>query len=216
MKINEKADKNGEKEQGILRCEEEAIDELQKELKEEKRLLEEAVTIHKKEYDALLEKAKESQVSFDRLLRLQAEFDNYRKRMEKERIEYIKFANEGIIKELLSVADNFERALNSTSRAHDFNVLHQGVEMILKQLQELLKEKGITKIEAVGIQFDPNKHEAIAEVETSEHPDHFVVEELQKGYMLNGRVIRPAAVKVAKKPQEKGVTAEEKAKGVIE
>ncbi|MBI2447780.1 MAG: nucleotide exchange factor GrpE [Candidatus Omnitrophica bacterium] len=149
---------------------------------------------------------KESQVSFDKLLRLQAEFENYRKRLEKEKSEFIKFANEGIIKELLKVVDNFERAVHSTSATQDFKVLHQGVEMILKQLQDVLNERGLNKIESVGTLFDPLKHEAIAEVITEEHPEHLVVEELQKGYMLNGRVIRPAAVRVAKRPEKKEIT----------
>lgn len=184
----EKSDKKNVEEQDILSCE----DSLEKEVEEGGQ--------------------KESQVSLDKLLRLQAEFENYRKRLEKEKFEFLKFANEGIIKELVKVVDNFERAVNSTSGTQDFKVLHQGVEMILKQIQDVLKERGLNKIEAVGTLFDPLKHEAIAEVITEEHPDHLVVEELQKGYMLNGRVIRPASVRVAKRPEKKETSTEEKAK----
>lgn len=135
----------------------------------------------------------------DKLLRLGAEFENYKKRAQKEREELIKYASESFVVELLHIVDNFERAFQAAESTKDFGVLHKGVEMILKEVEEFLKEKGIKKICALGAQFDPNRHEAIEQVACADKPENVIVEELQPGYELNGRVIRPARVKVSKK-----------------
>lgn len=155
------------------------------------------------EFEALEDKAKKSDEYFDRLLRLQADFDNYKKRLEKDKIEFIKFANEEIIAEILKIIDDFERAVEAGKTKRDFDVLYKGIEMIHKDFKEFLKQKGLKEIEAQGKPFNPNEHEAMMQEETDAHPEDHVIEELQKGYTLNGRVIRPSKVKVAKKPEKK-------------
>lgn len=135
---------------------------------------------------------------WDRFLRLQAEFDNYRKRSFKEKSEFIKFANEGLIMELLGILDNFERGIQYAEKKKDFDLLHQGVDMISKQLHTLLEAKGLKRIPAKGEKFDPYKHEALEIVEDLSAEEERVIEELQPGYVLNGRIIRPSKVKVVK------------------
>lgn len=152
------------------------------------------------EFKALEDKAKKSDEYFDRLLRLQADFDNYKKRLEKERIEFIKFANEEILSEILKIMDDFERAVEAGKTKHDFETLYKGIEMIHKDFKEFLKQKGIREINVSGKRFNPNEHEAMMQEETDKHPEDHIIEEFQKGYTFNGRVIRPAKVKVAKKP----------------
>lgn len=144
------------------------------------------------------EKEKASSELQDKLLRLGAEFENYKKRVQREREDLIRYAGEVFIIELLHIVDNFERAFQAADKTQDFKVLHKGVEMILKEIQEFLKEKGIKKIETVGKQFDPHKHEAIERVVCEDKPENTITEELQAGYELNGKVIRPAKVKVSK------------------
>ena len=134
----------------------------------------------------------------DVALRLQAEFDNFRKRSAKERQEFIKYANEGLILELVGILDNFERSIKAADQKQDFKLLHQGVDMISKQLHKLLQEKGLKRIECVGEKFDPVRHEAIEVVESDDAEESKVLEELQAGYMLNEHVLRPAMVKVVK------------------
>lgn len=138
----------------------------------------------------------------DMALRLQAEFDNFRKRSVKEKQEFIKYANEGLILELVGILDNFERSIKAADQKQDFKLLHQGVDMILKQLHKLLEEKGLKKIKCVGEKFDPNRHEAIEVVESDEAAEGDILEELQSGYMLNDHVLRPAMVKVVKSKQD--------------
>ena len=154
-----------------------------------------------KEYQELSECARQKQEYFDKLLRLQAEFENFKKRGIREKEQFLKFANEGLIYELISILDNFERAFASANKMTDFKSLHQGVEMILKQIHQLLEKNGVKKIECLGKPFDPVQQEAIAHVESDKYPENTVIEEVQKGYLLEDRLIRPAVVKVAKKPR---------------
>jgi molecular chaperone GrpE len=133
----------------------------------------------------------------DRLARAQAEFDNARKRAVKEQQEFREFAAADAIKPLLPVLDSFERALQVRSEPGDFR---SGVELIYKQLQDALAKIGVRAIPAKGEPFDPHVHEAIEMVETSDAPDHEVLEELQRGYKFKDRLLRPAMVKVAKNP----------------
>jgi len=134
---------------------------------------------------------------YDHLLRLQAEFDNYRKRTLKEKTEIIKYASERIIGELLPVLDNFERAASSAQLNPDFNAFSQGVDLIFRQLQTALGKEGLKAIESVGQPFDPNLHDAVLRVESDEHPENTVIEELQKGYYLKEKILRPSMVKVS-------------------
>lgn len=162
----------------------------------------ETINIPKKEYDELNQKAKNSSELQDKLLRIGAEFENYKKRVQREREDLIKYVGETFILELLHIIDNFERAFQAADKTQDFKILHQGVEMILKDVETFLKDKGVKKMVTVGLQFDPHKHEAIEDVVCNDKPENIIVEELQVGYELNGRVIRPAKVKVSKKKPE--------------
>lgn len=118
------------------------------------------------------------------LQRLQAEFDNYRKRTQKEKEDFAKYASERVMEGLLPVLDNFERAIEASKTTQDIKSFSQGVEMIFKQMQSILAKEGLAAIEAVGQPFDPNIHEAVLQVDSEEHPENTVVEELQKGYYL--------------------------------
>lgn len=162
------------------------------------------ILLSRGEFQALKEKADKADEYFDKLLRLQADFDNYKKRLDKDKIEFVKFANEEIIVEILKILDDFERAVEAGKTKHDFEILYKGVEMIYNDLKEFLKQKGLKEIEAKGKPFNPHEHDAMMQEETDALPEDHVIEELQKGYMLNGRVIRPAKVKVAKPAKKTG------------
>jgi molecular chaperone GrpE len=134
----------------------------------------------------------------DRYLRLAAEFDNFRKRTIKEKAEYVKFANENLIRELLPVLDNFERALAHAGPETDPASLAEGVKLILSQIQTSLGRFGVRAESALGKPFDPLMHEAVSHVPSAEHPPHTVIDEIQKAYFLHDRLIRPALVTVSK------------------
>ena len=134
----------------------------------------------------------------DRLARTQAEFDNARKRVAKEQQEYRDYALVDTIKTLIPVLDSFERALQTSNEKSEY---HIGVELIYKQLQDALAKIGVRPVPAKGEQFDPRYHEAIEMVDTDEAPDHQVLEELQRGYKLKDRLLRPAMVRVARNPR---------------
>jgi len=160
---------------------------------------EKSITLQESEYQKLKEEAAKSQEYWDKLLRLQADFDNTRKRLERERQDFVKFANEGIVIELLDILDDLERAVDLVESKHqDLPAFLKGVEMILAHLYEMLKEYGVKPIEARGKLFDTNLHEALMQVEDKTKPENTIIEELQKGYLLNGRVIRTSKVKVSK------------------
>ena len=130
----------------------------------------------------------------DRLLRLQADFDNFRRRSAKEREEISAVVTQNFCKDMLPLLDNFERAMAAETK--DVEAFQKGVEMIFTQFQEVLKKNGLEQIEAVGQKFDPNFHQAVMGVEDPEREDDTVAQELQKGYMVKGRVIRPSMVQV--------------------
>jgi molecular chaperone GrpE len=138
----------------------------------------------------------------DRVLRLAAEFDNYKKRTAREFEQLVKTANENLILQLVEVLDNFERALGSSDNAKDFDAFHQGVELIYQHLREMLAKEGLEPIEALGKPFDPHHHEAVLQVEDQEHPQETVVNEIQRGYMLADKLLRPARVVVSKATEE--------------
>ncbi|MFH1678649.1 MAG: nucleotide exchange factor GrpE [Candidatus Omnitrophota bacterium] len=164
---------------------------------------EKTVLLNEEEYNQLRQEAEKSKENLERVLRLQADFDNVRKRLEREKQEFVRFANEELIVELLNVVDDLERALELAQTKHeDFSAFLKGVEMILAHLYDLLKKHGLAPIEAKEKMFDPNYHEALLKLETDDFPEDTVVEELQKGYLLNGRLIRTTKVKVAKQKTE--------------
>ena len=147
----------------------------------------------------------EAKNSYERYLRQAAELDNFKKRTGREREDAIRFANEALIKDLLPVVDNLERAVAHASGGGNGNPLVEGVEMVLKGLLDVLMKHGVVQITALGQLFDPSKHEAMAQVESDAHEPNSIVDELHKGYMLRDRLLRPALVSVAKaiKSQEK-------------
>ncbi|MBI5416241.1 MAG: nucleotide exchange factor GrpE [Candidatus Omnitrophica bacterium] len=136
----------------------------------------------------------------EQYIRLYAEFENARKRMERERQAFVKYANEGLIAEFLNILDNLERSVEAAQARHeDYEAFLKGVEMIMAQIHEMLKKNGVKPIEARGLMFDPHCHEVLMQEETDGHEEGTVLEELQKGYTLGERVIRTSKVKVAKK-----------------
>lgn len=139
----------------------------------------------------------------DRLLRKQAELENFRKRMQKEQAETIRFATEQLVNNLLPVMDDLERAIQTTSDSKDFEALVNGVKLIFNQLKAVLEKVGLSDVTAHGQPFDPNHHEAVRVVESDVHQEDTVVEEMRKGYTLHGRILRPAMVTVAKKKTNK-------------
>jgi len=159
------------------------------------------ILLSEEEYETLKKDREAKEELQDKLLRLQAEFENVRKRVERDKFEYVKYANEDIIKGLINIVDDFERALAHSKKAHDFDVLHKGIEMILKHLEEFLAKKGLVEIESVGHAFDPTKHEALDVIVDETKEEDTVCEEIQKGYLLNGKVLRASAVKISKKSE---------------
>lgn len=130
----------------------------------------------------------------DRYLRLLADFENFRRRSEREKTEFYKYAMAGLLKELLPVLDNFDRSLEHAEEGDDF---HRGVLLIYKQLFDTLQKHGLKPIDESGVPFDPNIHEAVVREEDPSVPSHTVTALLQKGYFLHDRLLRPAMVKVA-------------------
>lgn len=147
-----------------------------------------------------LEKEKENTKELrDRNLRLQAEFENFRKRGEREKADFFKYAMEKFFRDLLPVIDNFELALESAQKNADLTGFSEGVKLINQQLKDLLHKEGLTHFPSIGDIFDPTKHEAVMQIESNSHKENTIVEELKKGYLLNDRLLRPALVAVAKK-----------------
>ena len=148
-----------------------------------------------------LEKVKaERDALVDRVARLQAEFENARKREVRERNEFREFAVAGAVEQFLPVLDNFQLALKSTGSADQ---LRTGVELIVKQMEEALRSLNVQPVEAVGTTFDPRVHEALEMVERPDLPDHQVFEEVRRGYKIKERLLRPALVRVVNNPQQK-------------
>lgn len=152
--------------------------------------------------EELKERAAKADEFKDNWLRTAADLDNYRKRAARERIEAIQFANVGLIQKLLPILDNFEMAQAAAQNSKDEKIssLQSGVAMIQKQLRDVLVEAGLEEIDATGKPFDPTLHEAISQQETADISEGNVVQQVRKGYKLRERLLRPAAVIVAKKP----------------
>lgn len=134
----------------------------------------------------------------DQLKRKQADFENYRKRIEKQQDQSAQIEVEKLTKKLLCIIDNLERALEASKQNHDLKTLIDGIEMTHKNMTNILKKEGLETIDCRGKEFDPNLHEAIMPVESEEHADNTIYEELEKGYTFKNKVIRPAKVKVVK------------------
>jgi molecular chaperone GrpE len=151
--------------------------------------------------EALEIRTREAEAHQERALRALAEFDNARKRAGREREEYIRSANEALVRELLPVLDNFDRALQAARGEPAAAAVTAGVELIQRELHRVLEKFGVTPFSSVGQPFDPERHEAVARALTVEHPPMTVVGETARGYLLHGRVLRPAMVTVAMAPE---------------
>jgi molecular chaperone GrpE len=150
----------------------------------------------------LEEKKKQADESHDRFLRAQAELENYKKRVDREKSSLVKYGNEELIKAILPFIDNLERALDHPPAENPEGLL-EGIKITHKQLLQVLEQFGLTRIAAEGEPFDPSKHEAMMQVESADHEPNTVVSELQRGYFLHDRLLRPAMVSVARAPGEK-------------
>lgn len=141
------------------------------------------------------------QEEYDKLnqqyIRLAADFDNYRKRQEQERENLVKYGTETALLKMLEVLDNFERGQKSLEGISDCEKVKESFKLVHKQVWEALSKMGLEEIKAVGEEFDPNYHEAVMQTPTSEHPEHTVISELQKGYKMGDKVLRPTLVNVA-------------------
>ena len=165
--------------------------------------LEKTITLQEAEYLQLKSEAEKAKDTWDKLIRLQADFENARKRWERDRNVFARFANEDLICDVLTIVDELERSVELSSEKHeDYTAFLKGVAMILAHLHDLLKKNGVCCINAKGKCFDPNYHEALMQTENDELPENTVVEEMQKGYTLNDKVIRTVKVQVSKKKQE--------------
>lgn len=176
------------------------MNEENKELKDEQSaqqpLAEEQITMTSAEYEKLVREASESK---DKYVRLLAEFENARKRFDRDKVEFVKYANEGLIADFLNIMDDLDRTVIAANANHqDYKAFLKGVEMVMARIHDLLKKNNVKAIEAVGKKFDPHSHEILLQ-EPSEKDEGTVLEELQKGYLLGDRVVRTAKVKVAVK-----------------
>jgi molecular chaperone GrpE len=151
----------------------------------------------------LAAKEQEAKENYDRYVRQIAEAENFKKRNARERDDAIRYANEMLLKDLLPIIDNLERAIAHAASGENGKPLVEGVEMVLKGFLDVLSKFGVSQIIAVGQPFDPSKHEAIAQVVSDSHDPNVVIEELHRGYMFRDRLLRAALVSVAKAPETK-------------
>ena len=154
----------------------------------------------------LEEKEKEASDNYDKYLRSVAEFDNYKKRSAKDKAEIIKYSNENIIKDILPFMDSLDRALEHDTG--DVQAFKNGIVLIQEQLLGCLRKHGVEKIDTAGQDFDPNFHEALMQMESDQHEDNKIVSEMEKGYLLNGRLLRPSRVCVCKKTKQENDVCE--------
>jgi len=147
---------------------------------------------------AIKELDEKANLNYDRYLRALAELENFKKRVSRERLEQLRYAGEDFLREILPVLDNLERTLAFSHESHDVSKILDGVDIIQRQFQQALAKTGVTAIDKAPCPFDPSIHQALQRVEDNSVPDDTVVAILQKGYLLNGKVVRPAMVKVAK------------------
>ena len=151
----------------------------------------------------------------DKLLRLKADFDNTKKRLERDKLEAIKFANERLLVEILSIVDNFDRAMVSLSEGHDPEQVKKGLQIAQEELHQVLESHGVQLVKSMGEVFDPKFHEAVATVEaTGDMKDGVIVDEIQRGYVLNGRLIRPSLVRIAQHKETDGQVTDDRGKNL--
>jgi molecular chaperone GrpE len=152
------------------------------------------ITLSLGEFERLTQLAKQ----VDQCLRQVADVENLRKRLQRDREEFGKYANEGLIRQLLPIVDSLDQALRAAKQQPGADAMLRGVELISRQLMDVLARAGVTRIDTVGKPFDPHQHDAVAQVKTDDHQaDGTIVEEVQVGYLMHGKLLRPAMVKVA-------------------
>jgi molecular chaperone GrpE len=150
----------------------------------------------------------------EKYLRIYAEFDNARKRFDRDRIEFVKYANEQLLVDFLAIVDDLDRSVEAAHAKHeDYSAFLKGIEMVMVRIHDLLKRYSVQPLEAVGKKFDPHAHEILMQVPSPEHAEGTVLEEFQRGYCLGEKVIRTAKVKVAVPPIENPANDEQKEKG---
>jgi molecular chaperone GrpE len=148
----------------------------------------------------LEETEKKAAENYDKYVRALAELDNYKKRAVREKADAIKYGNENLLRDILPLMDNMDRALEHACNSDDFEAFKEGLRMLREQLLGCLQKHGVAQIEAVGKDFDPNVHEAVLQVESDKHEASQVVGEFERGYLLSGRLLRPAKVSVCRQP----------------
>jgi molecular chaperone GrpE len=148
----------------------------------------------KTEMSELEQKAKDSH---DQMLRMKADFENSKKRLEREKQESAKYANEKLLAEILPIMDNLDRALASLNEGHDPEKVAEGLKLAQQEMHDVLEEHGVERVKSVGAAFDPRFHEAVGVVEAPDEEEGTVMDEVQRGYLLNGRLIRPSRVRIA-------------------
>lgn len=156
---------------------------------------------HEDAEQALAGKNEEVKALQDKYLRLAAELENFKRLAQRDQREYTRFANENLLKELIPIVDNLERAIKSSKENPGSDGLIEGVELVLKQFLEMLAKFGVRPVKSVGEAFDPSRHHAVTHIESADASKKIVVEEYQKGYLLHDRVLRPAMVAVADVPK---------------
>lgn len=154
--------------------------------------------------EELKQNAAKAAEHWDRLLRTTADFDNYKKRVAREKQEAIKYANESLIGKMLPLLDNFEMAIAAAqaNESETTRALHQGVGLVFQQFKQILKDAGVEEIDARDAVFDPNLHEAVSTMESTDKPEGTVLQQMRKGYKLRDRLLRPASVIVARPPTQ--------------
>ncbi|MCX7634273.1 MAG: nucleotide exchange factor GrpE [Syntrophales bacterium] len=149
--------------------------------------------------ERLQQKEKEAAEYYDKYLRAVADLENYKKRAVREKNEAIKFGQENLIRDIIPLLDGLDRALDQAEKSSDFESFKRGLELLRSQLMGCLERHGVQAIDCTQQAFDPNFHEAMMQVDSDRHEDNQIVDELEKGYMLNGRLLRPAKVSVCKR-----------------
>jgi len=161
------------------------------------------VVVSNELFQAAVAQAAQAAELKDRLLRAQAEWDNSRKRILREKEDAVRYAGEAFLERLLPVLDNFEMGMQAARSATDPKAIAQGLEMVLAQFQQALRDAGVEVIDAVGHPFDPHRHEALGHHESADHPEGQILTQMRKGYKLKDRLLRAASVFVAKPPEGK-------------
>lgn len=150
----------------------------------------------------LQDKEKEAAENYDKYVRAVAELENYKKRAARERADSLKFGQENLIKDILPLMDSLDRAKEHACKSNDFVAFKEGLQLLQHQLSSCLGKQGVEPIESAGRDFDPNVHEAVLQVESPDHGHNKVVQEFEKGYLLNGRLLRPSKVSVCRLPEK--------------